>query len=126
MLKRLLPATLITALLVVPVLFSTALGAPPKALKDLGNLRQREILPDGTEVWIPQADSPLAGRIELRLRDGRLVEQRVLRPTPISVRKMSPNSWQKSIRQITAQPGGKDSEFEGLYKYALPAADNNE
>lgn len=37
--------------------------------------------PDGTEIWVPDKDSVLSGRIEVDVRgDGLVVRQRVLRP----------------------------------------------
>ena len=45
---------------------------------DLGALVPQEILGDGTEIWGPAEDSPLAGTIKVRVRNGQVVSQEVL------------------------------------------------
>lgn len=53
--------------------------AVEQAPVDLGSLRPTGTLPDGTELWEPPDDSPLAGTIRLRVRNGQVVGQEVLR-----------------------------------------------
>jgi len=45
---------------------------------DLGRFRPQETLPDGTEIWGPPQDSPLAGTIRVRVRNGQVVGQEVV------------------------------------------------
>ncbi len=46
---------------------------------DMGNLRPTGILPDGTELWEPAENSPLAGRVRVRIRNGQVIGQEVFR-----------------------------------------------